>query len=124
MARIAEIYHRNPDDPLYTPGQFETDNEIEVIIGMIKSIMLTTPGEVLGDPGYGVDLEGLIFSLNVSEAALVEAISKQLMVYCPYYRDPLYNINYRLGFFKGEARDACVIDFAIGRKPVLGIQVI
>jgi hypothetical protein len=124
MARIAEIYHRNPDDSLYVPNQLETDNEVEVIIGMIKSIMLTTPGEVLGDPGYGIDLEGLVFSLNITENALLETIGKQLMVYCPYYRDPLYNINFKLGFFKGQARDACVIEFAIGRKPVLGIQVI
>jgi hypothetical protein len=91
---------------------------------MIKSVMLTTPGEVLGDPSYGVDLEGLVFALDVSESQLSEAISRQLMTYCPFYRDKSYEINFQLGFFKGEERDACVIEFAIGRKPILGIQVI
>lgn len=124
MARIVDIYHRNPDDPLYTPNQLETDDEIEIIIGMIKSIMLTTPGEVLGDPSYGVDLEGLIFSMDINETQLSEVIANQLAAYCPFAREKRYEINFQLGFFKGEERDACVIEFAIGRKPILGIQVI
>lgn len=124
MPRLVDIYHRNPDDPLYAPNQLETEDEIEIIIGMIKSIMLTTPGEVLGDPSYGVDLEGLVFDTNLNESALSQIISKQLFTYCTFMLDPKYKIDFTLGFFKGEGRDACLIEFAINKSPILGIQVI
>ena len=65
MARFSEIYPRTPDDPRYKEGLLHTDDEVEILIGMIKQCMLTTPGEVLGDPYFGIDLESLIFDLEV-----------------------------------------------------------
>jgi len=71
MARYSEIYPRNPDDPNYKSGQLHTDDSVEILIGMIKQCMMTTPG-----------------------------------------------------FFKGDTRDSCVIDFAIKGNPILGIKII
>lgn len=123
MIRILDIYPRNPDDPLYTPDKLETDDVVESAIGMIKQIMLTKPGSVLGDPFFGIDIESLIFDFDVSQSELEEAIGIQLYTYCPYARDIL-KIGFTVGFFKGETRDSCVIEFAIAGNPVLGIKVI
>jgi hypothetical protein len=123
MARFAEIYPRTPDDPYYVPDVIETDDIVEITIGMIKQIMLTSPGEVLGDPGFGINLESLLFDFEVSQSQLQQAIGLQLYTYCPPSRD-LLDINYRIGFFKGETRDACVIEFAIKGNPILGIRII
>ena len=46
MARYSEIYPRNPDDPRYKEGLLHTDDQVEIIIGMIKNCMMTSPGEV------------------------------------------------------------------------------
>jgi hypothetical protein len=90
---------------------------------MIKQIMLTKPGTVLGDPYFGIDLESMIFDFEVSQSELEEAISLQLYTYCTFARGIL-NIDFQLGFFEGETRDTCVIEFAIKGNPVLGIKVI
>jgi hypothetical protein len=70
-----------------------------------------------------VDLESLVFDFEVSETELREAIGLQLYTYCPFARDIL-KVGFNLGFFKGDTRDACVIEFAIKGNPVLGIKVI
>jgi hypothetical protein len=123
MIKITDIYPRNPDDPYYVPNKLETDDIIESAVGMIKQIMLTKPGSVLGDPFFGIDLESLLFEFEVSQSDLEEAIGLQLFTYCSFARDTL-KVNFQIGFFQGDTRDACVIEFAIGPNPVLGIKVI
>jgi len=123
MARMVEIYPRNPDDPNYTSGYLETNNEIEILIGMIKNVMLTKPGQVLGDPYFGIDLESLIFDLEIDQATLEQAIALQLMTYVPLSRST-FQVDFKIGFFKGDFRDACVIDFAIKGNPILGIKIV
>lgn len=123
MARMVEIYPRNPDDPNYTTGFLETNDEVEILIGMIKNLMLTKPGEVLGDPYFGIDLESLIFDFEIDQESLENAISMQLMTYVPMSRSQ-FQVDFKVGFFKGDFRDACVIDFAIKGNPILGIKII
>jgi len=123
MIKISDIYPRNPDDPLYEPNKLETDDVVESTIGMIKQIMLTKPGSVLGDPFFGIDLESLIFDFDVSQSELEEAVSLQLYTYCTFARGIL-KIDFKVGFFQGETRDSCVIEFGIKGNPVLGIKVI
>ena len=123
MARFSEIYPRTPDDPRYKEGLLHTDDEVEILIGMIKQCMLTTPGEVLGDPYFGIDLEGLLFNFNVDQITLERAIRLHLITYVPLASSK-FNVNFTVGFFRGETRDSCVIDFAIKGNPILGIKII
>lgn len=123
MARMVEIYPRNPDDPNYTEGFLETNDQVEILIGMIKNLMLTKPGEVLGDPYFGIDLESLVFDFEIDQDSLENAITMQLMTYVPMARS-IFQVDFKVGFFKGDFRDACVIDFAIKGNPILGIKII
>jgi hypothetical protein len=123
MARYSEIYPRTPDDPKYKEGLLHTDDEVEILIGMIKQCMLTAPGEVLGDPYFGIDLEGLIFDFNVEQSTLERAIRLHLITYVPL-ASSRFNVDFTVGFFRGETRDSCVIDFAIKGNPILGIKII
>jgi hypothetical protein len=123
MARYSEIYPRTPDDPKYKEGLLHTDDEVEILIGMIKQCMLTAPGEVLGDPYFGIDLEGLIFDFNVEQTTLERAIRLHLITYVPL-ASSRFNVDFTVGFFRGETRDSCVIDFAIKGNPILGIKII
>lgn len=123
MARFSEIYPRNPDDPLYSAGYMHTDDEVEILIGMIKQCMLTTPGEVLGDPYFGIDLEGLLFDFGIDQITLERAIRLHLLTYVPMASSK-FNVDFKIGFFKGETRDACLIDFAIRGNPILGIKIL
>ena len=121
MARVSEIYPRNPDDPNYKVGLLHTDDEVEILIGMIKQCMLTAPGEVLGDPYFGIDLESLIFDMNIDQATLERSIRLHLITYVPLTAK--YSVDFTVGFFQGQTRDACVIDFAIKGVPILGVKI-
>jgi hypothetical protein len=123
MARYSEIYPRSPDDPNYKVGLLHTDDEVEILIGMIKQCMMTAPGEVLGDPYFGIDLESLLFDFEIDQKTLERAIRLHLLTYVPL-AGTKYDVDFTVGFFKGETRDTCVIDFAIKGNPILGIKII
>jgi hypothetical protein len=123
MARFSEIYPRNPDDPNYKVGLLHTDDEVEILIGMIKNCLMTRPGEVLGDPYFGIDLEGLLFDFGVDQNTLERAIRLHLLTYVPLSNSK-YDVDFKIGFLKGQTRDACVIDFAIKGSPILGIKIL
>jgi hypothetical protein len=123
MARYSEIYPRSPDDPNYKVGLLHTDDEVEILIGMIKQCMMTAPGEVLGDPYFGIDLESLLFDFEIDQKTLERAIRLHLLTYVPL-AGTKYEVDFTVGFFKGETRDTCVIDFAIKGNPILGIKII
>ena len=123
MARFSEIYPRNPDDPNYKEGLLHTDDGIEILVGMIKQCMLTRPGEVLGDPYFGIDLEGMLFDLEVDQNTLERAIRLHLLTYVPLASSK-YDVDFSVGFLRGTTRDACVIDFAIKGNPLIGIKII
>lgn len=123
MARYSEIYPRNPDDPNYKEGLLHTDDQVEILIGMIKNCMLTSPGEVLGDPYFGIDLEGLIFALDVDESTLRQTIDLHLNTYVPMASSG-FKVEFEIGFLRGDTRDACIIDFAIKGNPILGIKIL
>ena len=123
MARYSEIYPRSPDDPNYKVGLLHTDDEVEILIGMIKQCMMTAPGEVLGDPYFGIDLESLLFDFEIDQKTLERAIRLHLLTYVPL-AGTKYEVDFTIGFFKGETRDTCVIDFAIKGNPILGIKII
>jgi hypothetical protein len=123
MARYSEIYPRSPDDPNYKVGLLHTDDEVEILIGMIKQCMMTAPGEVLGDPYFGIDLESLLFDFEIDQKTVERAIRLHLLTYVPL-AGTKYEVDFTVGFFKGETRDTCVIDFAIKGSPILGIKII
>jgi hypothetical protein len=123
MARFSEIYPRNPDDPNYQEGILHTDDEVEILIGMIKMCMMTRPGEVLGDPYFGIDLESMIFDMNVDQRTLERAIGIHIETYVPMASGK-FLVEYKVGFARGETRDMCIIDFAIKGNPIMGIKII
>lgn len=123
MARFSEIYPRNPDDPNYKVGQLHTNDEVEILIGQIKMCMMTSPGEVLGDPYFGIDLEGMLFEMDIDQRSLERAIGLHLDTYVPMASGK-FSVDFKVGFIKGETRDACIIDFAIKGNPIMGIKII
>jgi hypothetical protein len=68
-------------------------------------------------------LEGLIFDLEVDENTLTRAIDLHLLTYVPLAYS-IFNVEFKVGFLKGETRDACIVDFAIKGNPILGIKIL
>ena len=64
---MVEIYNRDPSDPKYKQNIVEVTQPVEICIGQLKMLLLTNKGEVLGDPKFGLNLEDLVFSFDLSE---------------------------------------------------------
>jgi hypothetical protein len=122
---MIEIYNRDPGDFGYKEGIIETTDPIEICIGQLKMLLLTNKGEVLGDPEFGISLDELVFSLELSETSIKKEIDFQINTYCPLF----YELSgyFDLKFYQGTMRDIATIDFYISsqstKSPIITLQV-
>lgn len=121
---MREIYNRDPEDVKYDPYILEVSDPVEICVGQIKMMLLTNKGEVLGDPKFGVNLEDLIFTLELSEASIKREIDLHLKVYVPLFQT--LGGTYKLQFFVGTQRDIATLDFQIPQNgklsPVVSLR--
>jgi hypothetical protein len=108
---MREIYNRDPLDPDYNPYQLETTDPTEICVGQLKMLLLTNKGEVLGDPKFGLNIEDLVFNLELSETSIRKELDLALNVYVPLFS--LLGGTYELQFYVGTLRDIATLDFKI-----------
>jgi hypothetical protein len=122
---MIEIYNRDPGDYGYKEDVLETTDPIEICIGQIKMLLLTNKGEVLGDPGFGIGLDDLVFNLELSETSVQREINYQLQTYCTLFSE--LGGFFKLEFFQGTLRDIANIYFFIpsysNQSPAISLQV-
>lgn len=66
---IREIYNRLPSDKNFRIA-LETTDEIEQILQQIKMVLGTTPCEVLGSPGLGINIKQYVFNYSIDKSTL------------------------------------------------------
>ena len=122
---MIEIYNRDPGDYGYQRDILETTDPIEICIGQLKMLLLTNKGEVLGDPGFGIGLDDLVFNLELSEVSIQKEINFQIQTYCTLFYD--LGGYFKLEFFQGTLRDIANIYFFIpgysNLSPAISLQV-
>lgn len=120
---IREIYCKLPTDLNYELRVESTDAIIN-LLQQIKVVLGTKPGEVLGAPMFGVDLEKYLFLTNYD----IEEI-KQMVVYeitnNVKYNTDLFNVSVDIsyGHNANDAYDYALIDIVINERKCLGIIV-
>jgi hypothetical protein len=119
MAR--EIYMRDLTDPAYKSGIMEVSDELEMLISQIKMLLYTKPGEVLGAPDVGIDLESQLFVFNINEYALKSMLMDQVLKFVPLADK--YHIKFDISFARGTVKDTCLIDVRINGNPIFGILI-
>jgi len=118
---IKEIYLRDPSDPLYNEGIFEVESEVEILLGQIRMLLFTQPGEVLGRIDFGIDLEREVFSMGISNASIERIVTRAIYEECPDAAN--YNVKVSVSFVRGTARDICLIDIFIDNTKYMGIVI-
>lgn len=81
MADIRDFYMRNENDPLYRDDQIEVYDEIESAVSNVKMTLLTNKGEVLGEPGFGLDIEKYLFDFEIDPFVLADGAQYQIDKY-------------------------------------------
>jgi len=122
---MVEIYNKDPEDFNYKENILEITNPADICVGQLKMMLITNRGEVLGDPKFGLNLEDLVFSLDLSETSLRERINEHLRIYVPLFSQ--LNGYFDLKFYQGTNRDIAYLDFYIpglsNTSPAIALKV-
>ena len=117
---MRDLYLRNENDPLYKPNMLETNDEIEALIYQAKMTINTNKGEVLGEIGFGCDMESLLFATNAYSMSFGSVLTDQIMQYSEYAR--LYPVRVSVNELDdGVGRSIVLLDIMINEKSVFGV---
>lgn len=106
---MVEIYNKDPEDFNYKEDILEITKPTDICIGQLKMMLITNKGEVLGDPKFGLNLEEMIFTLDLSEDSVREMINDHLRTYVPLFSQ--LGGYFNLKFYQGTQRDIAYLDF-------------
>jgi hypothetical protein len=119
---VKEIYIRNEEDPMFVEGIIEYSNEIENVISKIRMLLGTTPGEVLGDLNFGIDIEYLVFNTKESAYAIQGKLNELLQAYVPSSKN--YSISTQINFGKtANGSDFGIVDVFINEHKAIGFLI-
>lgn len=116
---MADIYTRIQGDPNFSPDKIEITEDIELMLMQIEMILFTRQHDVLGELGFGGDLEDLIFSTTMSGSSIENVIRSQITEYVPLANT--YSVDVSCEFYKGVDRDTAVLDILIDGTSVIGM---
>jgi hypothetical protein len=114
-----EIYCRNNTDPGYNPNALITNSKLEGLLNKIRMILFTKPGEVLGEPLLGINLEYRVFETYINGDELEREIYAQFAGFIPEFQS--FAIEVKITFERGEIRDTCYLDIFIDGTKYLGV---
>jgi len=116
---LADLYTKIQGDPNFIPDKIEVTEDLELLLVQIEMILFTRQQDVLGVPGFGGDLEDIIFSTNVSASSIENIVTNQIMEFIPLANT--YNVNVSCEFYKGVDRDTGVLDIVVDGTSILGL---
>ena len=116
---LKDIYVRTPDDQYYNSNILDVSDPIESLVGKIRMLLYTRPGEVLGQPNLGINLERYLFEFGSNNNEVSQLVATQISTYILEAAE--YDINVTVTFVPGTVRDAAFIDIYIDGTRVLGI---
>lgn len=118
---LQEIYLRDSSDPFFSSTTLQHSDRIECLLGQIKMLLFTKKGSVLGFFDYGIDLEDLIFTLNLDTSVLESRINTAIQQFCPAAID--FDVSVVAEFYQGTVRDVCMINIIIEGVKLYGILI-
>lgn len=109
-----EFYIKNIDDSGFDPDFFETDDDIAMLLTQIETCLFTRKGEVLGDEGFGANLEDYVYSFMYNDDMLKSVILEQFADYIPLTNK--YNTRVEVDFLGQAERNVVFVDITIDSK--------
>ena len=115
-----DIYLRLPQDPNYNADFLEVEDDVSNFVQMIEMCLTTVPGEVLGEPELGCNLEGYLWNPYITVGTIKNDIMSQVRRFCNYSQLSIpFSVN--VNFIKGSISDSILVDIEVDGRSVLGI---
>lgn len=118
-----EIYCKLPTDLDYEM-KLELEDEAKQILQQIKIILGTKPGEVMGSPLFGIDIEKYLFRLNYNKDEIIEVINTELTSSLNYNPNKWeLTVDVLFGHNADDPYDYACINISLNEQKCLGIIV-
>ena len=119
---IVDIYNRITTYPYYDPNVIEVEDEVEMFVQQVDTIMTTPKGSLLGDPDFGVSLDAYLWRTHLGSGNIRQDILQQINKYCvPEMKDITFDLE--VSFIQGEIWDTVLVDLIIDGTKVAGYSV-
>lgn len=112
MSTLKDFYMRSDEDPKYKQGVLQVTDETEEAISQIRMTLLTSKGEVLGEPEFGLDVNKYLFDFDTDPFGLSKDANLQVETYVTAAK--IKNIEITPSkFTDGRDRDVFVLEVNI-----------
>lgn len=123
---IKEIYCRIPSYSGYNPNVVECENSAEEVLQRCRVCLGTKPGDILGDPFFGIDLEDYIFDMSVDVEEIKESVDNLLNNYAAAGMEDEWKISSEVYFGHNttDMSDYLLINIYLNDQKAMGIVVV
>jgi len=117
---MSELYTKRSIEINYIEDALEEDNPLMIYLQRIKMLLFTRPGDVYGDPNFGIHLERLLFHTNLSNFIIKKTIEDQISLYCPEYTTIKTDVEVK--FYKYTSHEECEISISLDGTKVITLK--
>lgn len=115
-----EFFTLGPNDVDYNEKSFEVREPLTVYLMEIKNVLTSEPGTVIGAMDKGIDLESLVFEMDLQEDEINQRIIAQVQKYCTLAN--MFKTKIETRFTGGIIRDICFIDIIVDSNRYMQIR--
>lgn len=120
---LRELYCKLPTDLDYE-AKVESNDEAFNILQQIKIVLGTKPGEVLGNPMFGCDLEKYLFSMDYNKEEILSMINYEIFSNVHFNENRwTIGVDVLFGHSSDSPYEYAVIDISLNEQKCLGIIV-
>lgn len=113
---ISNLYTKYPGHPTYVTGLIETNDVVDVVIQKLEMILFTNKGET-SDPGFGADMERLLWSTNLASESIKSELISQISKYVQELNTSMYEVTVEL--YEGTTRDIGIVTINISGSDIV-----
>jgi phage baseplate assembly protein W len=116
-----ELYIKTIGDPNFDADQIQTDEDIQLLLTQIETLIFTNKGEVMGNPDFGLNIEDYVYSFRYNDTMLQSMIQEGISRYVPLsYK---YPVSVNVEFTPATEKNMVFIDITIDGRYGIGLYV-
>jgi hypothetical protein len=116
-----ELYVKAIGDPNFDANQMQSDEEIQMMLTQIETLIFTTKGDVMGDPDFGLNIEDYIYSFRYNDTMLQGMIETNIDRYIPLANK--YPVSVGVEFTQETERNLVYIDISVDNRYGIGLYI-
>jgi hypothetical protein len=116
-----ELYIKTIGDPNFRYDQMQVDEDIQLLLTQIETLVFTAKGDVMGVPDFGLNLEDYVYSFMYNDDMLKGLVSNAISQYIPLSKK--YPVDVNVEYVTESERNAVYIDIVVDNRYGIGLYV-